>query len=126
MGPVQQFVGEKRSETISLHCWPGAPGLLRWYEDDGRSLAYEAGCFSEREIRANLSETGGTLSFGPAQGEFASEVKRWQVVLHDVAHRRRKAAVNGRRLSETFNPHKSDFTYEFQNSPAGLELRVAP
>src|SRR4029453_4730163 len=41
MGPVQQYVGEKPSDIVELHLWPGSTGELCWYEDDGKSMEYE-------------------------------------------------------------------------------------
>jgi alpha-glucosidase len=84
MTEVQQFVGEKKSEKIFLHIWPGAGGELNWHEDDGETMTYESGNFHSRQINFSPDSKGGGLRFGKIEGAFRSRVKTWRVILHRV------------------------------------------
>ncbi len=119
---VQQFTGEKRSETVNLHVWPGGPGVLDWFEDDGHSLAFERGEFHERHILFRSRQRGGELRFGAAQGGFASKVKRWRVIVR-AAQRDHRLTVNGRRRAGEWVPEAGIYAWEVANEPAEIVAR---
>lgn len=95
MTATRPFIGDREPAEVVLHVWPGARGELAWYEDDGRSLAYERGERLERTIRHEPNRRGGRLEFGPAHGRHPSTVRQWRIVLR-AQERRVRAWVNRR------------------------------
>lgn len=82
--PVQQFVGEESSSTVTLHLWPGAGGELGWYEDDGLTFAYQQGSTHERRITFQSRKRTRRLQFGEVSGTYPSAVKKWRLLLRQV------------------------------------------
>jgi len=50
MQPVQQWIGEKPTTTITLVVYAGANGHFTLYQDDGLTNAYERGAFCETPL----------------------------------------------------------------------------
>jgi alpha-glucosidase len=94
-GPVQQFVGESTDDTLMLHCVPGPPGRLDWYEDDGETQAYEQGQCSRRTLTSRVKGRTWSLDLSPSEGPIASRVKTWRLVLWQARHKGR-LRINGR------------------------------
>ena len=83
--PVQQYVGERKADTVNLHIWPGPGGRLDWYEDDGHSFDYSRGGFHERVIGLSRRKNASELTFSAVAGDFHSRVKRWRLILRNMA-----------------------------------------
>jgi alpha-glucosidase (family GH31 glycosyl hydrolase) len=77
MGALRQHTGGPPDGTVNLHLWPAGRSELAWYEDDGRSMQHVDGSFHSRPIGWD----GRSLSFGPCEGDLASHVKSWRMVL---------------------------------------------
>ncbi len=120
-GPVQQYVGENEPGTVNLHVWPGAPGKLNWYEDDGFSMSYTTGNFHEREVTFTPGRSG-VLRLGAAKGAYASRVRTWRVILRET-ERRRGAVVNGRKVAVRFDAGARLLALEIPNSAEPLTIR---
>ena len=67
-GPVEEYVGEKKADTLTLMVYPGADGSFCLYEDDGTTYAYEQGEYSM--IPMHYSEAERTLTIGARQGAY--------------------------------------------------------
>jgi alpha-glucosidase len=119
---VQQFTGARRCETVNLHVWPGGPGALNWFEDDGWSRAAERGGIHERRITFRSRARGGELHFMAGQGGFTSEVKTWRVIVR-AAHRRFRVAVGAERRTGQFVPEAGIFVFEFPNQSGEILAR---
>jgi alpha-glucosidase len=62
MEPLRQHLGESPADTLILEVFPGGePGEAILYEDDGVSLAYEAGAYRLTRFRASPGEEGLTI-----------------------------------------------------------------
>ncbi|MDB6017184.1 MAG: alpha-glucosidase [Pedosphaera sp.] len=123
MSAVQQFVGEKPVDTINLHLWPGAAGALNCYEDDGASMGYTTGDFSQRKIEANFHPRGGTIKFSPVIGNRPGEVKTWRLILRDSS-RKFRAQINGRPIATHFDRTTNICVLEFGESPSAMNIRL--
>ncbi|MGX5818008.1 glycoside hydrolase family 31 protein [Chitinophaga lutea] len=76
-----QHTGEKPSDTLFLHVYRGTgKNVLQYYEDDGKSFAYEKGGYFRRTIRYDGDASELTLE--AVDGSFESQFKQLQVVLH--------------------------------------------
>ena len=73
-GPDQQYVGEKRAESLTLYVYAGANGRFSLYEDDGRSYGYERGEFSR--IPLSWNDATKTLTVGARAGSFDGQPAR--------------------------------------------------
>ena len=83
MQPAQQHTGESPAETITLRVYPGI-GESLWYEDDGRTLAYQAGQFklTRFAVRGDDASVQVTVQ---SEGPFASPRRRWAWQVYGLA-----------------------------------------
>lgn len=79
---VQNFVGEKDIDHLTLDVYPGGSSSFSLYEDDGRSLEYQNGNFSTTKIENQETDSEIIITIHPAEGEFDSEVKTFSVNVH--------------------------------------------
>jgi alpha-glucosidase len=121
MGAVQQYVGENETGVINLHIWPGAPGEMTWYEDDGFSMAYSTGHVHQREITFTPSRKGGVVRFGAAHGSSTSQIKKWRVILHEATP---KASKNSLKANWDFDGKVNLRTVEIRNSPTAMAANL--
>jgi alpha-glucosidase len=119
--PTQQFVGQKESDVVNLHLWPGRDGELHWYEDDGQSLDFEQGAFYERRITLTARKTTSILKFEPAKGTFRTKVRTWRIVLRSVV-RPVRARINGQNFTPPFVPELALAGFELKNQSGAFEV----
>jgi alpha-glucosidase len=119
--PVQQFLGEHKIDTVSLHVWPGSGTELNWYEDDGQTLEYLRGVRTERRISLRTAGRESRLRFGAQIGGFSSGVKRWRVVLW-CAKRTARASVKGREVASQYDRSRGVCTFEFDNEDGAFDV----
>jgi alpha-D-xyloside xylohydrolase len=67
MGPVTQYVDEKRDAPLTLTIYTGADGRFSLYEDDGTSEQYRSGAFSRIPIA--YDEATGAVTIGAREGQ---------------------------------------------------------
>lgn len=79
---VQNFIGEKDIDHLTLDVYPGGSSNFYLYEDDGRSLEYQNGNFSTTKVETQETASGVTITIHPAEGEFNSEIKTFSVNVH--------------------------------------------
>jgi alpha-glucosidase len=66
LGPnLQSILDDHRFTSLQLHLWPPYPARLTFYDDDGRSSAYQNGACSQTEITAQAQ--GDRLSLQVSQ-----------------------------------------------------------
>lgn len=124
MAAVQQYVGENETGIINLHIWPSEPGKMRWYEDDGVSVAYTRGGSIEREVIFMPKRNGGVLRLGPTKGRYASEVKTWRVILR-CAERPAKGNFDGKTIRGQFDARSKVLAFEMPNLPGTMILSIS-
>ncbi len=73
LGPKQQYVGEKSSDTIELRVYTGADGHFALYEDEGDNYDYEKGNHAIIPIQWNEEQQ--TLVIGKRKGTFPGMLK---------------------------------------------------
>lgn len=114
--------GEMTMDLVNLHVWPGAPGELAWYEDDGESCQFVHGAFSERRIIHRREARGGELRFTAAQGGIPSRVKTWRVLLR-ASHRSFQLRVKGQKIAGSYVPEAALFGFELRNDSAEMVVQ---
>ena len=68
LGPVMQYVGEKKWDNLELHVYPGADASFTLYEDEGDNYNYEKGVYAT--IPISWSERTHTLTIGERKGNY--------------------------------------------------------
>ncbi len=82
MGPPLDWVGQRATESLTLHVYPG-DGVSWLYEDDGETLSYRQGEY--RLTRFTLAASAGRLGLTrEVEGPFDPGYARFQVIVHGV------------------------------------------
>ena len=68
LGPVQQYVGEKKDAPIELRIYPGANGRFTLYADDGLTYRYEHG--QSAKVSMTWNNATGTFALGARRGSY--------------------------------------------------------
>lgn len=84
MQPVVQHTGESVDELI-LSFWGDAEADLTLYEDDGETMAFESGAYSETRIRLVREGEGYRLTVGAPTGAYPRTWSKLTLRLHGVA-----------------------------------------
>jgi alpha-glucosidase len=87
MGPALDHIpDDHRFEALELHCWPPYPARLVFYDDDGRTRAYQRGAFSTTDVTLAHESAEITVEIGAAAGGFAEQpaARQLSVVLQRV------------------------------------------
>lgn len=113
--PVQQFVSENKFDTMTLHIWPGRPGELDWYEDDGFSNEYLREAFHRRKLSYREIKRQGHLEFGAVEGNYSSSIKSWRIVFH-TAREIKNANVGKEQLPSQYVAELGLFIFDVPNS----------
>ena len=80
MGPVMQYVGEKKWDNLELHVYPGADATFTLYEDEGDNYNYEKGVYAT--IPITWKERTRTLTIGERKGSYPGmlEQRRFTII----------------------------------------------
>ena len=113
--PVMDYTDERVLDTLILHCYPDstARGSFTLYEDDGKTLGYQSGDYSQTSFTENLSAVhdtangAGTLeiTIGRAEGNFSEKLasRVYLCDIHRIMSKPSAVAVNGHEVNESFS-----------------------
>jgi alpha-glucosidase (family GH31 glycosyl hydrolase) len=73
LGPVMQRTGERQLDDLTLVVYPGEPGALTLYEDDGESQGYRAGQRALTEIRSSFDDGVVRVDVSATTGEYVGQ-----------------------------------------------------
>lgn len=104
MQPAIKNTEEIPSDTLVLRTYPSVenPGEFKLYEDDGKTLSYEKGQFSQTVFtqKTLTSEKGNSLelTIGESQGSYTGKpvVRTYIEEVHLVSSRPENVTINGR------------------------------
>jgi alpha-glucosidase len=95
MQAVEQYVGERRMDTLDLHVWDGGSVTSELYEDAGEGFAYRQGAFRLTTFRTTSDGAG--LGIALAQtGRYEGAATVFSVVVHGLAGAPKAVTVDGR------------------------------
>ncbi len=79
---------DHRFDRLEFHCFPPYPAALTFYDDDGRTRAYQDGAYSTTEVTAEGNARRVLVRIGAATGGFPEQapVRAVEVVLHRAAY----------------------------------------
>jgi alpha-glucosidase (family GH31 glycosyl hydrolase) len=80
-GPVQ-YVDTAALEALRLDIYAGSDAAFDLYDDDGRSLDYQAGEYTVTAIRYQETEAGATLQLEETESGYALPQRTYVVRLH--------------------------------------------
>jgi len=124
MAAPRPSLGDSEDESVQLHCWPGAAGELEWYEDDGRTNAYESGGTLRRMLRTWTRGRTWHLTMEPPDGPLPSAVRTWRLVLRGV-RRAVRFRVNGREAPGTWVDDGGLFLSEVPNATGRISMQFS-
>jgi hypothetical protein len=77
------YVGEHRVDTLSVSVFPAAqPTSFDYYEDDGRTYAYQHGAFFAQHITVQASGERVNLETAPPSGAYRPEPRYYIFAVH--------------------------------------------
>ena len=74
MGPVMQYVGEKKWDNLELHVYPGADATFTLYEDEGDNYNYENGVYTI--IPITWTDRTKTLTIAERKGSYPGMLEK--------------------------------------------------
>jgi alpha-glucosidase (family GH31 glycosyl hydrolase) len=102
-GPsLEHIPDDHRFDQLAFHCWPPYPAETVFYDDDGRTRAYQRGAYSTTRVRAEGDPAAAqvTVTVAAAEGGFPEQVAERQVqVVLQRAQRPAAATANGQATS---------------------------
>jgi alpha-glucosidase/alpha-D-xyloside xylohydrolase len=79
--PVRQYMEQPVAEPTTIRIYPGADGLFRWYEDDGRSQEYLDGKFAWTNLKWDDAARRLTIERDTTAGTFERTARKLVVQL---------------------------------------------
>ena len=73
LGPVMQRTDERPLDELTLLVYPGGPGTLSLYEDDGATQAYRSGQHALTNIQSTFDDGVARVDIGPVTGAYAGQ-----------------------------------------------------
>lgn len=107
--PVQQYVGEKKIEKLTLHVYYTSEQLNSMlYEDAGNGYGYKEGECCEKIFKVDGSKEKKLIIEQFMEGDFTPEYAAYELVLHGVPEKVVSVKVDGQKgdlssVSNTFN-----------------------
>ena len=94
MQAVEQYVGERRMDTLELHVWDGGSETSELYEDAGDGFAYQQG--ASRLTTLRTTSDAASLRIEAAQvGRYEGAASVFEVVVHGLAKAPGSVTVDG-------------------------------
>jgi alpha-glucosidase len=82
MQPEMNYMDAKPVDVITLDIFPSASSSFDLYEDDGLSLKYKQGDYSQTHISSTLRSTGYSLTINKPQGKFIPTSHAYLAKIH--------------------------------------------
>ena len=96
----RNWIEEGKQETqLILDIYPSKASLFKLFEDDGKSIAYQKGAYSETLISQGYKENGELIvKIGDAKGDFENKLNAriWHVKIFDVLDEYSSVSIDGK------------------------------
>ena len=114
--PLMQHTGQAPPDRLILHVYPGQNES--WlYQDDGHSLAHEAGAFRLTGFDCNAATPTGAAITCHGQGDFASPTRGWEWHIHGLSQRPEAVCANGQALPAQYDAERQLLTFKTAPEP---------
>ncbi|MBO4641874.1 MAG: DUF5110 domain-containing protein [Bacteroidaceae bacterium] len=97
LGPVMQYVDEKKWDDLELHVYPGADASFTLYEDEGDNYNYEKGAYTT--ISMKWSERTHTLTIGERKGNYPGMLEKRQFTIITPDGQEKKVEYTGKAIN---------------------------
>jgi alpha-glucosidase len=124
MQPVQQHTDEPPAEAVTLRVYPGI-GESLWYEDDGQTLAYQAGEFRLTRFAVRGDDTWVQVT-AACEGPFPSPRQRWAWQIYGLAGAPDSVEVDGETVVDWRHDPASHILHVETAPCQRLAVRVPP
>jgi len=94
MQAVEQYVGERRMDTLDLNVWDGGSETSELYEDAGEGFAYRQGAWRLTTFTTRASAAALEIALA-AQGAWEGAASDFHVVVHGLAGAPASVTVDG-------------------------------
>jgi alpha-glucosidase len=102
MQAVEDYVGQRRMDTLELHVWDDGSATSELYEDAGEGFAYRQGAF--RLTTFHTASDAAVLRIALGQtGRFDGAAAVFTVVVHGLAAAPKAVTVDGRTVRPAFD-----------------------
>ncbi|HVG41060.1 MAG TPA: TIM-barrel domain-containing protein [Chitinophagaceae bacterium] len=81
---VQQYVGEKKIDTLTIDIYPGTNSTFDLYEDDGKSMNYIKGAYSVTKISVVSNKKSINVKIQEASGNYIPLDHHFVINIHDM------------------------------------------
>ena len=87
-GPTMQYTGQKPTDPLTLTCYMTEVGEASYtlYEDDGESMAYQRGAFSQTIIRCQTAKDGATVTIEEQHDQYHPPREWYEIVVKKSEH----------------------------------------
>jgi alpha-glucosidase len=103
MQAVEQYVGERRMDTLELHVWDGGSLTSVLYEDAGDGFAYQQGAYRLTTFATRAD--GAALDIAmTGTGAYDQAASDFRVVVHGLAKAPASVTVDGAAAQVRFDP----------------------
>ncbi|MFT3737795.1 MAG: glycoside hydrolase family 31 protein [Breznakibacter sp.] len=82
--PDMQYMAEKRTDPLTIECYPGQDAVYELYEDDGISMKYQQGEFAVSKIVLSSANDETTVTIGAPQGSFQVDERTVVVKVRNI------------------------------------------
>jgi alpha-glucosidase len=122
MQEVEQYVGQRRPDTLELHVWDGGAATSELYEDDGEGFAYRQGTFRLTEFRTRV-DTAALAITVRSTGRYEGAASDFRVIVHGLSRTPAAVTVDGRPVQYRFDAPAR--LARFDLSPAAETIRIS-
>ena len=121
--PVMNYTGEKEVQQLTLEIYPGN-GHFDFYEDDGKSLAYQQGKYAITNMQVSTTGNEIKLAISNTAGSFGTKVDSYAIICH-LDKLPVKVVVNGAMLQSRSGKDAVDAAgYYFDIAQKKLYIQV--
>ncbi|MGA2383301.1 MAG: glycoside hydrolase family 31 protein [Gemmatimonadales bacterium] len=121
MQVVEQYVGERRMDTLELHVWDGGSEPSELYEDAGEGFAYQQGAYRLTTFETRSDAT--TLEIAVAsRGRYDGAASDFLVVVHGLTKAPASVTVDGSPVQVRFEPRARIAVFDIR--PDAHAIRV--
>ncbi len=124
MQAVQQYVGEKRIDTLELHVWnsdASTPVTSELYEDAGEGFAYQRGASRLTTFRTRVAGPALEIAMS-AEGRYDGAASVFEVVVHGLTRSPASVTVDGSAVQARWDPNQRVAAFDVR--PDSRTIRV--
>ena len=121
MQAVEQYVGQRRMDTLDLNVWDGGSQTSELYEDAGEGYAYRQGAYRLTTFTTRAGAAALEIALA-AQGAWDGAASHFHVVVHELAKAPGAVTVDGRAVPYQFDAPSRTAVFDIR--PDARSVRI--